>query len=87
MVDGYVLVVVVMVMAVAVVLVVEVECAGGCVGGGEQQHFTGGAQRAACNLFRRPHAAQICNVGLVLPDYQIAHWRGVWPTYSRLGTQ
>jgi hypothetical protein len=42
---------------------------GNICGGREQQHFTGGAQRAACNSFRRPHAAQIRNnVGLVLLD-------------------
>ncbi len=27
----------------------------------EQQHFTGGATRAACSSFRRPLAAQIFN--------------------------
>ncbi len=61
-----------MMMVVAVVFVAEVPSVldrSGCVGGCEKQHFTGGAQRAACNSFRRPHAAQICNnVGLVLAD-------------------
>lgn len=47
-------VVVAVMMVVAVVLMVELECAGECVGGGEQQDFTAGAQRAACNSFRRP---------------------------------
>ncbi len=42
------------------------------VAGGEQQHFTGGAQRAACSSFRCPHAAQICNnVALVAVDSQL----------------
>jgi hypothetical protein len=55
-------------MAVAVVFVVKIECVGGC----EQQHFTGGAQRAACSSFRRPHAAQICNdIGLAVCDSTI----------------
>ncbi len=61
----------VVMMVVAVVFVVEVECAGACVGGCDQQHFTGGAHRAACNSFRCPPTAQICNnVGLVPVESQ-----------------